>query len=75
MQQLNQFIALMVSLAKENTLHVGVLRAQLLQAGLSEEEMTLLLEIVALEVKLHPQSHITQVGRIKAIKQYTAVEG
>lgn len=50
---LEQFIAMVVE-ARKAGVSMGVMRAQLLLQGMDEEETTLLIDIVALEVRHAP---------------------
>ena len=59
MHQLDQFVMAVVACAREKgTVNIGVLRAALLSEGMDEEELTLLLDIVSIEVR-HTQKAVT----------------
>lgn len=55
MEHMDRFVTMVVQYARaKGAVSVGMLRAQLLRAGMGEEELSLLLDIVALEVRLNP---------------------
>ncbi len=57
MRQLEMMVELMVACAREpGSVSMGVMRAQLIREGMDSEELTLLMEIVALEVRSNPPS-------------------
>jgi len=51
---LEQFIAMVIQAHKQGV-SVGAMRATLLLQGMDEEECTLLIEIVAMEVRVKPE--------------------
>lgn len=54
MHRLEAFVEMVVACAQEGCVNVGVLRAQLIRNGMDDEEVSLLLEIVALEARSNP---------------------
>ena len=63
--QLNDMITLMVAGVRNGHLTLGRLRASLLREGMDQEETTLLLELIALEVSLR---HISMRQVVKSYK-------
>lgn len=55
MEHMDRFVTMVVQYARaKGAVSMGMLRTQLLRAGMGEEELSLLLDIVALEVRLNP---------------------
>jgi len=65
MRQLDNLVNIMVASVRSGSLTVGMLNAYLIREGVSEEELTLLLDIVALEVRQDPPGAmmVRQVAR------------
>lgn len=72
MQQLDTFVNMVVAQVRQGSITVGMLTAQLIRHGMEEEEITLLLEIVALEVKLTKPPTFAMVRAAKAYKTTTS---
>lgn len=53
MRELDMFVSMVVK-ANRDGVSVGILKAQLIQDGMSMEEVSILLDIVALEVRHTP---------------------
>lgn len=73
MKQLEVMVTMMVASVRHNHITIGALRARLLREGMDREEATLLLEVVALEVRLDPPN-FTMVQAIKAYKSTGATK-
>lgn len=74
MQQLDTFVNMVVAQVRQGSIAVGMLTAQLVRDGMDEEEITLLLEIVALEVKLTKPPTFAMVRAAKAYKATTPIK-
>lgn len=71
MRQLDTFVNMVVAQVRQGSITVGMLTAQLIRHGMEEEEITLLLEIVALEVRLTKSPTFTMVRAAKAYRATT----
>lgn len=56
MRELETMVDMLVASARAKLVSIGTIRAQLIQDGMDEEEISLLIDIVALEMRHNPTS-------------------